>query len=148
MHCTPENGPNSFRTLNLETLCEQGKGSATYMSSLTYMWNVIPPPHMTAVGLSRCQGAPLSMKPDLPHARNHYFDTHGKLCFMFLCPLNPNVFAMDVHTYPYVCIAATYSIPVFTNLVHLSLICHSPTLFYLLHFVCARSQVMSVVFHS
>lgn len=103
---------------------------------------------MTAVRLSRCQGAPLSMKPDLPHARNHYFDTHSKLFFMFLCPLNPDVFAMDVHTYPYVCIAVTYSIPVFTNLVHLSLICHSPTLFYLLHFVCARSQVMSVVFHS
>lgn len=67
---------------------------------------------------------------------------------MFLCPLNPNVFAIAVHTYPYVCIAATHSIPVFTNLVHLSLICHSSFLFYLLHFVCARSQVLSVVFHS
>lgn len=107
------------------------------------------PPRMTAVRLSRCQGAPLSMKPDLPHIRNHYLDIHGKQFFlMFLCPLNPNVFAIAVHTYPYVCIAATHSIPVFTNLVHLSLICHSPFLFYLLHFVCARSQVLSVVFHS
>lgn len=89
------------------------------------------------------------MKPDLPHTRNHYLDIHGKQFFlMFLCPLNPNVFAIAVHTYPYVCIAATHSIPVFTNLVHLSLICHSPFLFYLLHFVCARSQVLSVVFHS